>query len=81
MEVLPLIQPKATVAHVSNEDDLLTVATCTRFFMDKNYNFLVTGRMVRSGEAIDNYKVHRNKNYDKIDDVLKGADESESEYN
>ena len=67
--------------NVSNEDDLLTVATCTRFFMDKNYNFLVTGRMVRSGEAIDNYKVHRNKNYDKIDDVLKGADESESEYN
>lgn len=64
---------------VNDQDDMLTIATCTRFFMNKNYNFLVTGRRVRDGEAINNYRVTRNKKYEKIEEVLKGADENETE--
>lgn len=62
---------------ISDDDDILSVVTCTRFFMNKNYDFMVTGRLVRKGEAINHYRVSRNKNYEDVDNVLKGAGEDE----
>ena len=63
---------------VSVDDDILSVVTCSRFFGDgKNYDFIVTGRRVRDGEKIENYKVTRNKNYEKIYEILKGDEDNE----
>lgn len=60
---------------VSADDDILSVVTCSRFFGDgDNYDFIVTGRLVREDEEIKNYSVLRNKNYERIDEILKGAD-------
>ena len=63
---------------VSVDDDILSVVTCSRFFKDgKNYDFIVTGRRVKDGEKIENYKVSRNKNYEKINEILKGDEDNE----
>lgn len=65
---------------LKSNDKILSVVTCSRFFMDgENYDFIVTGRLVRSSEKIKNYKVSRNKNYEKVDVMLKGDDNDESE--
>ena len=65
---------------VTEEDKILSVVTCTRFFKDgTTYDFMVTGRLVREGEVIDQYQVRRNKNYEKVDEMLKGAEGYESE--
>ena len=59
-------------------DKILSVVTCSRFFEDGvNYDFIVTGRLVRLGESIKKTSVLRNKNYVKIGEILKGADEDE----
>lgn len=63
---------------VDEDDDVISVVTCSRFFEDgKSYDFIVSGRQVRDGEKIENYKVVRNKNYEKIDDILKGDEKYE----
>ncbi len=65
---------------IKDSDNILSVVTCTRFFEDgNNYDFLVTGRLVRPGEKIKKYKVSRNKNYTKIDEKLKGDDQNEKD--
>ncbi len=62
----------------TDEDQILSVVTCSRFFEDgKNYDLIVTGRLVRSGEKVDLSKVHRNRNYEKIAEKLKGAEDDE----
>ena len=67
---------------VKDDDDILSVVTCTRFFEDgKNYDFLISGRLVRPGEKIKKYKVKRNKNYTKIEEKLKGDDQNEKDEN
>ena len=64
---------------INDEDKILSVVTCTRFFEDgKNYDFLISGRLVRPGEKIDNYKVSRNKNYPEIEEKLKGDETNET---
>ena len=58
---------------VTEKDDIATVITCTRFFGDRNQDFLVTGRLVRKNEKVDNYSVYRNKKYtEEIINVLEG---------
>lgn len=65
---------------IDSDDNILSVVTCTRFFDDgKNYDFIVSGRLVRPGEKIDNYKVSRNKNYTEIDEIMKGAMNDEAQ--
>ena len=65
---------------IQSDDNILSVVTCTRFFDDgKNYDFIVSGRLVRPGEKIDNYKVSRNKNYTEIDEIMKGAMNDEAQ--
>ncbi len=64
------------------DDAILSVVTCNRFFGDgHNYDLIVTGRQVKAGEKVDNYSVHRNKNYEKVDQILKGAENNESNDN
>ena len=58
---------------VNENDDIITLATCTRFFgPDSNYEFFVNGRLLRDDEKINNYSVKKNKNYKKIEKKLKG---------
>lgn len=61
----------------SENDDILSVVTCTRFFSNKSSDFMVTGRRVKDGESINQYGVHRNRNYENVENVLKGAGENE----
>ncbi|MBP5678239.1 MAG: class B sortase [Bacilli bacterium] len=67
---------------VDEKDNIISVITCSRFFQDdESYDFMVTGRLVKSGEAIEPSTVHRNKNYDEVYEILKGADGHESTEN
>ena len=64
---------------VTKEDSILSVVTCTRFFDDKaSSDFLITGRMVKPGEKVEKTSVRRNRNYEKIDQIMKGAEDDES---
>lgn len=66
---------------IKDSDDIGSVVTCTRFFGDQNYDFVITGRLVRKNEKVDNYSVYRNKKYVEISDVLKGeVYDDEDEY-
>ena len=64
---------------LNDDEKIISVVTCSRFFGDGiNYDFIVTGRLVRSGEKITNYSVYRNKNYEKIVEIMKGAEDDDS---
>lgn len=64
---------------VNNKDKLISISTCTRFLgIENKKSILVSGRLVRSGEKLNNYLVEKNKNYKKIDEVLKGDDSNEN---
>lgn len=66
---------------VNENDNLISLITCTRFFGNDRYiDFLVNGRLVRKNESVHNYSVVKNKkNYTKVENVLKGDDDNESE--
>lgn len=66
---------------VNENDNLISLITCTRFFGNDRYiDFLVNGRLVREGESVNNYSVVKNKkNYAKVENILKGDDDNESE--
>lgn len=58
---------------VSEKDNLITLVTCTRFYgSSSKYSIVVEGRKVRKNEKISNYSVYKNKNYKKIETILKG---------
>ena len=58
---------------VDENDKLLTLVTCTRFYGSTDeYSFVVDARKVRNNEFIDNYKVVENKNYKKVKELMKG---------
>lgn len=63
---------------VNNNDDILSLVTCTRFYgLDDATEFYVVGRRVRGGEKIQDYRVTKNHNYKEIENILKGDDEDE----
>lgn len=65
---------------VNENDKIITLATCTRFYgPNDGYYFYVVGRLLRDGEKIDNYKVTKNKSYNKIEKILKGDEENEED--
>ena len=67
---------------VNKDDNIMSVVTCTRFFNDgTNYDFILTGRQVKPGEKVDKYKVKRNSNYVKIEELLKGDEENGNKEN
>lgn len=58
---------------VDENDDLLTLVTCTRFFgANKNYSFVVDARKVRTNEKNLNYRVTEKSNYKKIKKIMEG---------
>ena len=59
---------------VNKNDKLLTLVTCTRFYGDSDYSFVVDARQVRNLEMINNYKVSEKQNYKSIKKILKGDD-------
>ena len=61
-----------------DSDKVLSVVTCSRFFSNgRNYDFIVTGRLMRPGEAVRVTGVHRNRNYAEIDEIMKEAQKNE----
>ena len=63
---------------VNETDKVLSVVTCSRFFgNEENYDFIVTGRLLRPGEAVKTSKVSRNKKYVEIDEIMKEAEKDE----
>lgn len=65
---------------VSEEDSLISLVTCTRFFGTDSYrDFVVMGRLLRDDEKTNDYSVEKSKNYDKVDEMLKGDDSNEED--
>ncbi len=64
---------------VNENDKLISIVTCTRFLGTDAYrDILVSGRLIRENEKnYNNYSIDKNKNYKKIDEVLKGDDGNE----
>lgn len=63
---------------VDENDNIITLATCTRFYgPTTDYTYKITGRMVRDGEKVDNYKVKENENYKPIKEAMKGGEKNE----
>ena len=58
---------------VDENDKLLTLVTCTRFFgQTTEYSFVVDARLVRKNELTTNYGVKEKSNYKKIKKIMKG---------
>lgn len=50
---------------VDEDDELLTLITCTRFFgLDEKQQFVIDARLVKNGETPVKYIVEKNQNYD-----------------
>ncbi len=63
---------------VNSNDSIATVSTCTRFYgQEEQHQFSIYGRLLRDGEKAKSYKVRKGSNYDEIEKILKGDDESE----
>ncbi len=63
---------------VNEDDNIITLATCTRFFgPTTNYTYLIDARMVRKDEKISNYNINKNDNYKEVEKILKGGDDDE----
>ena len=63
---------------VNNSDKIISLITCTRFFGDDDQiDFRINARMIRDNEKYKNYGVKKNKNYKKIEKVLKGEKDEE----
>lgn len=62
---------------VKKSDNLITLVTCTRFFGNADYSFVVDAREVRDNERISNYRVKEKSNYKSIKKIMKGDDKNE----
>lgn len=63
---------------VNANDKIISLSTCTRFYgVDSSKEFYVIGRLLRDGERINHYKVTKNKNYKKVEKILKGDENNE----
>lgn len=63
---------------VNEDDPLITLITCTRFFgPTTEYEFKIEGRLVRKGELIKNYKLKETDNYKEIKKIMKEDDINE----
>lgn len=58
---------------VNENDKIISLITCTRFFgSTRKYDFKIDARMVRKKERATNYSVEKNKNYSKIEKIMRG---------
>ena len=66
---------------VDVKDDIASVVTCSRFIYKKNYNFMVSGRLVRENEKIENYNVYPKEIYKtKIKPIMEGEHVEDEEW-
>jgi len=64
---------------VTGKDNLITLATCTRFYGARYHSaFVIDARMLRKGENIRNYSVRKTDKYKKVEKILKGDEGNES---
>ena len=67
---------------VDTNDDIISIRTCSKLYgIDSNYDFIVSGRLLRKGESIDAYSIKRSKNYAEVDELLKEGDDYDEEEN
>lgn len=59
---------------VSSKKNLITLATCTRFFDKTTTIIKVEGVMVDNNEKVKKYKVTKNKKYNIVENKMKGDD-------
>jgi hypothetical protein len=65
---------------VDENDSIISVMTCSRIYGARVYSdILVSGRLLRDGEKITDYKVSTNDNYEKLQNIMKGADSDEED--
>lgn len=65
---------------VNSDDDMISIFTCTKFYIEKeDLNFVITGRRVRDKEKIDKYRVSRNKNYERVETILEEVNDNEDD--
>lgn len=58
---------------VKSTDKILSLVTCTRIYgPNSDYDLKIDARMVRKGELTNNYKVSKNKNYEKVEKAMRG---------
>ena len=62
---------------VLENDKIITLSTCTRFFEGTTKQFVVVGRMVREDEKVKKYDVKANAKYKEIKEIMKGDDNDE----
>lgn len=62
---------------VNEDDSFITLVTCTRIYGSSYDDMYVAGRLIDSDKKATNYSIKKNKNYKKIDSVLKGDEEDE----
>lgn len=64
---------------VENTDKIISLITCTRFFgPTTSYDFKIDGRLVRKDELTVNYDVNKNKNYKKIEKIMRGEEDEQN---
>lgn len=57
---------------VNEKDTVISLITCTRMFLNER-DFVVDARLVRENESTGKYKVEKNKNYDVVEEMMKGG--------
>ena len=62
---------------VDENDSVITLSTCTRFFEGTTKQFVVVGRMVREEEKVKKYDVKANAKYKEIKEIMKGDEQDE----
>ena len=62
---------------VNEDDKLLSLMTCTRFYGGDSYSFIVDARKLRDGEKQIVSKVSTNENYKRIAERMKEGDTNE----
>lgn len=66
---------------VDKNDNVISLQTCTRFFGAKaNYDFFVSGRLLRNDEKMSYSKVKKSDKYKKIEDVWESEGKNEGSY-
>lgn len=64
---------------VNENDKVISLVTCTRMYgPNSDYDLKIDARMLREKEVIKNYRVQKNKNYEKIDKIMRGEENEQS---
>lgn len=66
---------------VNEDDDVISLETCTRFFgADVNYDFFVSGRLLRDDEKMNYSRVRKSDKYKKVENVWESEGKDEESY-